>query len=314
MKISKNLVLNQKDIQNSSKTNVAKNRGVSLNSKDVQNKKVSIKSLLDSLLKDLAGKQKSNDTVLRILEDENILQNIKNTTLDIKSAISNLGDKKLNLKSLPSLENLLLDIDKVDAKSLQKYIEKSGIFLESKLANVTKNSKEQILNDTKAIFLQLKDEIMTKSEQFPKDTLVKIDKVLTNINYYQLLSLSSAANILYLPLMWEGLDEGQINIKKLKKKRYFCEINLKLKEYGQTDLLIMLFEDVNINISIFVQNQSFLARIRENLQILKQSINSVGLSVSNLYLYDSVKNKNIKKETKKYSNDQQIGSGVSFYV
>ena len=314
MKISKNLVLNQKDIQNSSKTDVTKNRGVSLNSKDVQNKKVSIKSLLDSLLKDLVGKQKSNDTVLQILKDENILQNIKNTTLDIKSAIINLQSKNLSPKSLPNLENLLLDIDKMDSKSLQRYIEKSGIFLESKLANIAKNSKEQILNDTKAIFLQLKDEIMTKSEQFPKDTLVKIDKVLTNINYYQLLSLSSAANILYLPLMWESLDEGQISIKKLKKKRYFCEINLKLKEYGQTDLLIMLFEDVNINISIFVQNQSFLARIRENLQILKQSINSVGLSVSNLYLYDSVKNKNIKKETKKYSNNQQIGSGVSFYV
>ncbi len=314
MKISKNLVLNQKDIQNTSKTNAAKNRGVALNSKGVQTKEISIKLLLDSLFNDLVGKQKSNDTVLHILKDENILQNIKNTTLDIKSAIINLKSKNLSPKSLLNLENLLLDIDKIDSKSLQRYIGKSGIFLESKLANITKNPKEQILNDTKAIFLQLKDEITTKSKQFPKDTLAKIDKVLTNINYYQLLSLSSAANILYLPLMWEGLDEGQISIKKLKKKRYFCEINLKLKEYGQTDLLIMLFEDVNINISIFVQNQSFLARIRENLQILKQSINSVGLSVSNLYLYDSVKNKNIKKETKKYSNDQQIGSGVSFYV
>ncbi|MFK5881191.1 MAG: hypothetical protein QM482_03170 [Sulfurospirillum sp.] len=311
MKISKNLSLNQKDMQNSKKSNMAKNEINTGNPKEMQAKDLSIKSLLDILFKDLIGKQKSKNMVLEILKEKNILQNIKSTTLELKSAVNEIKNNQIDLKSLHSLDNLLLNIDKMDAKSLQRYIDKSGIFLESKLAS---NSKEDILNDTKAIFLQIKEEVGAKQDQVFKDIFLKVDKVLANISYYQLASFSVGANILYLPLLWEELEEGQISIKKLKRKRYFCEINLKLKEYGKIDLLIMLFDDININISIFTQNLIFLNSMRENLQILKQGINSVGLVPLNIYLHNSLKDEKIKKEAKRYANNEQTGTGISLHV
>ncbi len=277
-------------------------------------KDFTIKTLLDSLFKDLISGEKSKDMVLKILKDENILQNIKNISLDLKSVINDLKDSKLTLKTTSSLEKLLLDISELDAESLQKQISKSGIFLETKLANSTTDPKKVILDDVKGALLQLKEELGSSNDPSAKDTLAKVNRVLTNISYYQLASFSLGANILYLPLLWEQLDEGQISIKKLKQKKYFCEINLKLKNIGKIDLLVMLFDDIYLNISFFVQSDKFLEKIRENLQILKEGISSVGLIPSNIYLYDFMRDKKIKNDARDYALSQSKGMGISLHV
>lgn len=316
MKINagKNFIPNQEAVKGTDKKQILKSDLQIEDFKKNENRNFSIKNLLDSLFKDLISNQKSKDMVLQILKDENIFQNIKDTALDLKSILNSLKSSKLPLESTISLEKLLLDINKLDAKSLQKQINKSGIFLESRLADDSLNPKEVILNDIKATLLLLKQELSQSNDPIVKDTFLKIDKVLTNINYYQLASFSLGANILYLPLLWEELDEGQINIKKLKQKRYFCEINLKLKKVGKIDLLVMLFDDININISVFVQSDKFLKLIRENLELLKQGISSAGLIPSNIYLYDFLKDKKIKKDTRDYVLSQSKGLGISLHV
>ncbi len=517
--ISKSMVADKSKILNSSKKQISQVLdGISATANKTT-KETSVGVLLDSLFKDLSTNQKSKDVVLKILQDKTIFVDVKNTTTDLKSILNDLKTTKAPLKTVSLLDKLLINIKNLDALTLQKQINQSGLFLESKLANkdvqktllpnsikeplialkniaiqekldikiplidkilsaklankqfignikeliqsskvsknqstidvvakleniakasqtveskisndmvistkeiktfskqivdnlnrldflkpqikediakltqiITKiqnmpninkadilnlnlseklqrsvnlikteliisqpkanlhvevsrivqalhngvqaeliakeivpnqpllaptNLKEEIATDIKANLLYVKDEISKTSNLNMPDTLAKIDKVLTNINYYQLLSFSANANILYLPLVWSGLDEGKISIKKLKQKRYFCEINLKLKDFGKIDLLIMLFDDISINISIFTKSEEFLARIRENLQILKQGINSVGLIPSNIYLYDSLKDDKIKKDTKSYVDAQQIGSGVNIHV
>ncbi len=307
--VSKNFTLNQEIIKNTDKKQILKD---DLN--NIENRNFSIKNLLDSLFKDLISNVKSKDAVLKILKDENILQNIKDTALDLKSILSDFKSSKLLLKSTISLERLLLDINKLDAKSLQKQINKSGVFLEARLADSSLSPKEVILNDVKATLLLLKEELSQSKDLVAQNTLVKVDKVLTNINYYQLVSFSMGANILYLPILWEELDEGQINIKKLKRKKYFCEINLKLKNIGKIDLLLMLFDEIYIDISIFVQNDRFLKQIRDNLQILKQGINSAGLIPANIYLYDFAKDEKIRNDTRDYALSQSKGIGINLHV
>ncbi len=316
MKINvfKNFTLNQEIIKNTDKKQILKSDLNIEGSNNIENRNFSIKNLLDSLFKDLITNEKSKDMVLKILKDENILQNIKDTALDLKSILSDFKSNKLFLKSTISLERLLLDINELNAKSLQKQINKSGVFLEARLADSSSNPKEVILNDVKATLLLLKEELSQSKDLVAQNTIVKVDKVLTNINYYQLVSFSMGANILYLPLLWEELDEGQINIKKLKRKKYFCEINLKLKNIGKIDLLVMLFDEISINISIFVQSDKFLKQIRENIQILKQGINSVGLIPANIYLYDFAKDEKIKNDTRDYALSQSKGMGISLHV
>lgn len=313
MKISKNLDYNPKNILVDTKNDKIKNDIKTKATQEETGKNFSIKTVLDSLFHDLITNQKSKDTILQILKDKNIFQNIKSTVLELKSILNDLKNSKLPLKSIATLDDLLLDIDKIDAKSLQKQIKNSGIFLESRIAKAD-NPKNIILQDIKANLLMTKKELSESSEAVAKDVYNRVDKVLTSINYYQLISLSMGSNMLYLPLLWEGLDEGQVSIKKLKQKRYFCEINLKLKDFGKIDLLIMLFDDTHINISIFVQNDHFLKSIRENLQILRQSISSLGLVSKNIYLYDSLKDDVRRKETMDYVQNQQIGNGISLHV
>ena len=485
----------------------------------VQVKDESIKTLLDSLFKDLSLNLKTKDNVLKILQDKSAAKDIKETSSNLKSIIADLKNDKTLLKSTNILDKLILDIKNIDAKTLGQQIKQSGLFLESKLLNLDKkqsllpksivetlhslkniiidsktkinaatidkvlnaktankdfindikqiisdskisknqanvdtvaklenlvlksrvieskiinefplkhldikvnmknisavlskiavlkpkieeivtqisqdiskiqntpnlnkteflklniseklqrvvnliksdlimqepksgvhveiskltqflkddvktkitnkqivpnqqlqaspNPKNEILYDIKANLLQLKDELSKASSPTKTDTLNKIDKVLTSVNYYQLASFSNGSNILYLPLLWDGLDEGQINIKKLKQKRFFCEINLKLKDYGKIDLLIMLFDKININISIFTTSDEFLDRVKENLLVLKQGINSLGLIPTNIYMYDSLKDDKIKRDTKSYVDNEQIGEGVNIHV
>jgi len=481
--------------------------------KKTETKEFSVKSLLSSLFKDLSTQTKSKDVVLQILKDKNIAPNIKDTVSELKSIIDSLKNSDISTETTKNLDKLLLDIDKLDAKSLQVQIKNSGIFLESKLANadfaeslLPRSAKETLQNlkglsrnvdlkintalidkilnskvadksfiediktligdlknfqkeplvqttakleillqknqilesktansilvspnelksimknieqnlglikvnnpaiqeaitslnftlrpqqnlkidissvgeklqfvvnllkselslrepkaelyvevakltnrlasefgsafkngqitlnqslqvavdlkkelsiDIKANLLQIREELAKNSDMTSKNTLSRVDKVLTNIIYYQLSSFGMGANVLYLPLLWDGLEEGRVSIKKLKQKRFFCEINLKLKDFGKIDLLVMLFDDIYINISIFTQNSEFLGRIKDNLQLLRQGISSLSLVPSNIYLYDSLKDGSIKKETKEYIKTQQVGTGISIHV
>ncbi len=501
-----------KDIKSVQKSSTSKNADV-LVPKEAEIKDFSVKTLLDSLFKDLSTNQKSKDTILQILQAKNIPKNIKGTLSELKSIVDTLKNDKTLLKSAHALEKNFLDIKDVNSKTMLTQIKNSGIFLESKLAKTdvaksllpdyiyekltsiksviiknklpistskiddilnsqvanksfinsindiiqslkpdknqakietlarldnlakkvqlleskianntpTSNSdikavvneiiskmdeiinpkvleelnlslkslnlqnstetkflelnigeklqravnqikselaikipksdlhveitklaqnlkedlvhaiqnrdivpnqklmtlpdiKEEILTDTKANLLKIKEELSTSNTPNSHDTLLKVDKALNNINYYQLISLSSNANISYLPLLWEGLDDAQVSIKKLKQKRYFCEINLRLKEFGKIDLLVMLFDDISINISIFTKSDKFLKKIKQNLQVLRQGINSVGLLPQNIYLFNASKESRAKEEMREYAKNQQVGQGVNFYV
>ncbi len=325
MRVSSSDVFKNSPSQNSgltseTKTKVSQNTDVKT-LQNTQTKEFSVKTILESLLKELSSNQKSKETILKILQAKNIPQNIKDTTAQLNSIIKDLKSSKIPLETTSLLDKSLLDIEKIDAKSLQRQISNSGLFLESKLANLAnkkltldQNPQKQLLDDVKANLLKVADELGKSGSLEAKEVARKIDRVLTNINYYQLISYSSNANILYLPLLWEGLEEGRVSLKKLKRKRFFCEINLKLKEFGEMDLLIMLFDDMDINLSIFTSSDDFLNRIRENLQTLKQSINSVGLRVSNINLYDYTRDERAKKELKRYAQSQQISQGMSLYV
>ena len=285
--------------------------------------KENIKNISTVLSKFEALKPKIKEIITQISQDISKIQNTPNLnkTEFLKLNISQKLQRVVNLIK----SDLLMQEPKVD---VHVEISKLAQFLKddvkTKITNkqivpnqqlqASPNPKNEILYDIKANLLQLKDELSKTSNPNKTDTLNKIDKVLTSINYYQLASFSNGSNILYLPLLWDGLDEGQISIKKLKQKRFFCEINLKLKDYGRIDLLIMLFDKININISIFTQSDEFLHSVKENLLFLKQGINSLGLIPTNIYMFDSLKDDKIKRDTKSYVDGEQIGEGVNIHV
>ncbi|HIP30434.1 MAG TPA: flagellar hook-length control protein FliK [Sulfurospirillum arcachonense] len=168
--------------------------------------------------------------------------------------------------------------------------------------------KLELANDIKSTLLNIKQELSTQTSPVTREISFQVDRLINQIEYFQLLSLSSNTQSSYLPFLWDGLEEGQVSLKKLKENRFFCEINLKLKEYGKIDLMLMLFEDVHLNISVFAEKKEFLELVQENLPLLKQGINKIGLIPSTVQL----KKRELKDETMNSSNF--LGTGLNIEV
>ena len=82
------------------------------------------------------------------------------------------------------------------------------------------------------------------------------------------------------------LENGSISMKKMNEEKFFCEINLTLKEFGQTQLLLALYDKNKLDLTIYASKDSFKQSIRENSIKLKQALNSVDLIPVNINIID----------------------------
>ncbi len=168
--------------------------------------------------------------------------------------------------------------------------------------------KQELANDIKATLLHVKHELASQNTPLSREISLHVDRLVTQIEYFQLVSLGSNSQASYLPFLWDGLKEGQVSLKKLKENRFFCEINLKLKEYGKIDLMLMLFEDIHLNISVFAEKKEFIGLFQENLLELKQGINKLGLIPSTVQL----KQRHEKEDKQNLTN--LLGTGLNIEV
>uniref|UniRef100_UPI00404858CD flagellar hook-length control protein FliK n=1 Tax=Aliarcobacter sp. TaxID=2321116 RepID=UPI00404858CD len=173
-------------------------------------------------------------------------------------------------------------------------------------------------DDIKTILLQMQEELASKSDPKAQDITKQIDKLLTQIDYHQLSSLVSNSNYVYLPFFWEMLEDGNISMKKTEEEKFFCQINLTLKDFGKVDLMLALYDKNKLDLTISAQREHFKIAIRENMQKLKIALNSVDLIPVNIKLLD-LKEENDKKNipTQTYINNsynQTIDSGIDIRV
>lgn len=168
--------------------------------------------------------------------------------------------------------------------------------------------KQELANDIKSTLLSIKHELSIQTITAARDISLHVDKLITQVEYFQLVSLSTNSQSTYLPFLWDELEEGQVSLKKLKENRFFCEINIKLKEYGKIDLMLMLFDDIHLNISVFAEKEEFLNLVQENLPSLKQGINKIGLIPSTVHL----KKTELKEESKNPMG--LLGTGLNIEV
>jgi hypothetical protein len=132
--------------------------------------------------------------------------------------------------------------------------------------------------------------------------LKHIDKLLVQIDYSQLMSLTTQSNSLYLPFVWDLLEDGTIATHKGENEVFYCQINLKLKEYGKLDLLLGIYNKNHIDITIKAQQEAFKNTLQENLSFLKRSLHSIGLIPTNIKLLD------LKEE------DTQLKEGIPTFT
>ncbi len=222
---------------------------------------------------------------------------------------TNLDSLLTNLKT--SIQNLPSSNDNLNLhQNINKTIQKLETIINNLIQNPNSflpKESSPIQNDMKALLLQVQGELISKNDPNSQETLKQVDRLITQIEYHQLQSIVSNSNNVYIPFLWDMLDEGSISMKKINEDKFYCEINLSLKEFGETNLLLALYDKNKLDLTIYASKNSFKKSIQEALPKLRSSLNSVDLIPVNIKIVD------IKKEdTKEQKQMNQFNQNDDF--
>ena len=275
-----------------------------------------------------------NKNILPIIDNLLKMENlfIKNDFLqnmaDFKQLNQALAQNNINTFSnnfasnlsplLTTLKESLNNLSNPNILNIQNHLAKTINKVEHIISNLETQIDEKVSpkDDMKTVLLQLKEELSAKTDAKSAEILKQVDKILTQIDFYQLNSLISNSNYVYVPFFWEMLEDGSINIRKAENDKFYCQINLSLKDFGKVDLMLGLYDKNKMDLTIYAQRDHFKTAIRENIKDLKLALNSVNIIPVNIKLLDMKENIE-DTPTSSYINNtfnQNINSGIDIKV
>ena len=271
----------------------------------IQNK--NILPMIDNLLK-MDNLFSKNDTIQNFLANSNSSGNLSTFTSNFAS---NLSPLLTTLKE--SLETL--NPNNIHLQNhLTKLVDKVEHIIQDLATTPNGKLDTKVSEDMKTVLLQMQDELVSKTDPKSLEVAKQVDRLLTQIDLHQLTSLVSNSNYVYLPFFWEMLEDGSIEMKQKDEEKFFCQINLTLKDFGKVDLMLGLYDKNKLDLTIYAQREHFKTAIRENMQQLKIALNSVELIPVNVKLLDMKEdNKESSKPTQTYINNynnQDLSSGI----
>ena len=289
----KNLINNQvKELLTQIKQDLTQNQNI------IQNK--NILTLIDKLisLPDLFSK---SEAILNSVQNSNISNFSNNFATNLNPLLTALKEslQAINPKN-SEIQNQINSLIKKVENIIQEYTNNN-------LDNPKDNQK--LDNDFKSILLKMQDEVAQKTDIKSQDSLKTINNLLTQIDMQQLTSLVSNSNFVYIPFFWEMLEDGTVEIKQKEEDKFFCQIKLTLKDFGKIDLMLSMYDENKLDMTIYAQREHFKVTLRDNLQKLKLALNEANIIPMHIKLLD-MKEESENKEQKptnvyqnNYNND-----------
>lgn len=206
---------------------------------------------------------------------------------------------KTSFPEFRALERLMPEIDKLSSELLKKSVENSGILFETKLKHAVQeqglNGSDERLKsllsggDQKMELLRLKEalqdtqlsSVLQRAGIKPSEVAGMVDKLIRNIEFFQLTSQVNDALYTFLPLAWQELKEGELSFKKGRDGRgesYTCDINLDLEPAGKLSVSITLFEN-SYYVSFYAADQKLKEIISEGKGLLEKRFQDAGLQL-----------------------------------
>lgn len=170
--------------------------------------------------------------------------------------------------------------------------------------------KESMADDLKSNLLSLREELTLSGDPADQKLLEQTDRLLTQIDYHQLLSHIGSSNSIYFPFVWDQLQEGSLTFKKNKENKFYCEIRLKLKEYGDLNLMMALYEGNQLDIQAHTEKPELKALIHENIGELRTLLIRSGLTPRSIRIYEATETKTPIQETYAASEGTDMGFEV----
>lgn len=230
----------------------------------------------------------------------NTIQTIEQnqTALKTPTAIKTqvVAEELLNKKIPSDIKNIIENI-KVAIKNSDPLFSKPALTILNELSslkNAHKLSPEQhvkeiLSNDFKAVLHKAGEEVAKLATPNQGEITKQLDKLALQIDYHQLVSHLSNASSLYIPFSWQEMQDGNITIKQVEKDKFYCDIELKLKEYGELKLRLALYEKNQLNIHINSDNEEFKNIIKENISILRKALIDTQITPREIRFFNNTK-------------------------
>jgi flagellar hook-length control protein FliK len=260
------------------------NSGVFLESKikNLQTPSQELKQGLQELSKALQTTQlpstKEINSQIKIIEElfnpkHSDLKTLESLSKKIQALVDEIGKRVAS-----PVDKAISKEDVIFTKDFKQVLEKVNLLNKPEQLLSQSKTKEIFSQDFKAVLLKAHEEVSNSSLPNKTELLKQIDKLTLQIDYHQLVSHLSNASSVYVPYSWDALEDGSISIKNTKNGKYFCDINLELKEYGELHLRLGMFEKNQLSINITTQNSEFKSMLQEGIPQLKKQLFSVGIN------------------------------------
>jgi hypothetical protein len=234
-----------------------------------------------------------------------------NALLDsIEKLLKNLGNSPSeDLKAFThQLQSAITEGD--TSKELSSLLSKLNAFTNPKELVTETFLQESMANDVKSALLTLKEELILSNDPSSSKLLEQTEKLLTQIDYHQLLSHLSSSNSIYFPFVWDQLQEGSLAFKKTADKKFYCEINLVLKEYGELDLMMGLYDETQLEIQAHTEKPELKALIHEHIADLRAMLIKSGLTPRSIRIFERNESKTPLNESYASSEGSDLGFEV----
>ena len=232
-----------------------------------------LKAILESLKNDLK--------MLNNIGDEAGLVKAFNEVSDV-SKEGSLQDKLQSAARRLAHSLSLADPEASTAKS--DLAESKALLKQLKLAtndinNITTKSQSEI---SKVLNQDVKSTLLNISEKSQNPQIVNAaNKMISQIEMHQMVSSLQGGIQTYMPYIWDGVEGGNVAFKQGKKDKFYAQIDLNFKKFGQINVMVGLVDKRYIDLSVATQTNEFKELILGNSSELKQAISKLGLIVSN---------------------------------
>ena len=232
-----------------------------------------LKAILESLKNDLK--------MLNNIGDEAGLVKAFNEVSDV-SKEGSLQDKLQSAARRLAHSLSLADPDASTAKS--DLAESKALLKQLKLAtndinNITTKSGSEI---SKVLNQDVKSTLLNISEKSQNaQTVNAANKMISQIEMHQMVSSLQGGIQTYMPYIWDGVEGGNVAFKQGKKDKFYAQIDLNFKKFGQINVMVGLVDKRYIDLSVATQTNEFKELILSSSSELKQAISKLGLIVSN---------------------------------
>ncbi|KFL33252.1 MULTISPECIES: flagellar hook-length control protein FliK [unclassified Sulfurospirillum] len=167
----------------------------------------------------------------------------------------------------------------------------------------------ELLSDMKGVLTKLSDHLQASGQN--KEALEITNRLLTQIEYHQLVSYVSSSTHLYIPFSWDGLKGGSMMMKQSSDEKFHCQIDLDLESYGKLNMMLVLSGEKYIDITIASQKKELGEKITQQLTKLKRALNEVGLITGTVKMLEY---KDVSVVKNDYFSGEKLQFGINIKI